>query len=337
MSLIHQVILYLFVRTTLCQNYTVTVSFNKTKHITKMYGECFKIPYEYTPPWKNVTFLYTEVWFYGNTELRNGPLTFPRHNGLTLQSLPPGEYVFGLRLEWGHNKTYTYPKTVQVSVSASTKSPEVTMHNLIKGQPTILRCTAPMLCNRESPEISWTGPKMTPIPRRHNIMRYSPKTSTVQITPRAEDHNTNVTCRLHYRYNVLTEKTVILKVQYPPKILSSSKCVHKENTIVCKCISQGNPLPSIHWFSPNEFSVTKYNDSQTAEGIMHIQESYNFTIRCVSSNYLGSETKNFTAQRSISNPTCETKNAVSVPWSITGVSLCLCLVMLIIVIFQYKQ
>ncbi|KAJ0029445.1 hypothetical protein NQD34_004442, partial [Periophthalmus magnuspinnatus] len=91
------------------------------------------------------------------------------------------------------------------------RSPQVTMDKLIAGRPALLRCTAPQLCNWESPRITWGGPKTTPVPQ-HNMMRFSPTSSTVQITPRAEDHNTNVTCRLHYRFNILTEKTVILKV-----------------------------------------------------------------------------------------------------------------------------
>ncbi|KAK7892142.1 hypothetical protein WMY93_024105 [Mugilogobius chulae] len=87
------------------------------------------------------------------------------------------------------------------------------MNKLIEGRPAIVTCTAPMLCNRETPKITWRGPK---------------------------------------------------------------------------------------WVIPSGFYHTKCtsNDSQTIQGVVLMSEAYNynFTITCVSSNYLGKTTKTFKAQ-----------------------------------------
>lgn len=94
-----------------------------TEHTSVMYGDCINIPYEITFPQENVTVPYTKVWFSGNSkyiEKRETVTVLEKRGTLNLQTLPPGEHEFGLRLEWGHNQftcQYTFAKRVRISVS----------------------------------------------------------------------------------------------------------------------------------------------------------------------------------------------------------------------------
>lgn len=80
-----------------------------------------------------------------------------------------------------------------------------------EGQKASVQCTAPHLCSWERPKITWKGANVTTVHPRWT-MRFTQPGSTIHISPKAEDHNTNLTCQLHYS-DAMVESTVTLEVQ----------------------------------------------------------------------------------------------------------------------------
>uniref|UniRef100_A0A668S0R1 B-cell receptor CD22 n=1 Tax=Oreochromis aureus TaxID=47969 RepID=A0A668S0R1_OREAU len=78
--------------------------------------------------------------------------------------------------------------------------PTVMIPTLTEGQQATLTCTAPGLCSGSVPEITWTWRgSLTTFTQRHE--------STLTFNPSSENHNTNVTCKVHFIGKIMKEET----------------------------------------------------------------------------------------------------------------------------------
>ncbi|XP_072872217.1 sialic acid-binding Ig-like lectin 14 isoform X3 [Chlorocebus sabaeus] len=129
-----------------------------------------------------------------------------------------GSYVF--RVERGRDVKYTYTQNkLNLEVTALTEKPDVhILEPLESGRLTRLSCSLPRSCEAGRPlTFSWTGDALSPLDPE------TTQSSELTLTPRPEDHGTNLTCHVkHQGAQVTTERTVQLNVSYAPQNLTIS-------------------------------------------------------------------------------------------------------------------
>ncbi|XP_077833026.1 sialic acid-binding Ig-like lectin 14 isoform X5 [Macaca mulatta] len=169
-----------------------------------------------------------------------------------------GNYSF--RVEKGRNVKYTYlHNKLNLEVTALTEKPDVHfLEPLESGRLTRLSCSLPGSCEAGRPlTFSWTGDALSPL---------DPETtgsSELTLTPRPEDHGTNLTCHVKRQgAQVTTERTVQLNVSYAPQNITifrngtALEILHNTSTLLVLegqalrllCEAPSNPPAHLSWF-----------------------------------------------------------------------------------------
>nr|XP_012317204.1 myeloid cell surface antigen CD33-like isoform X2 [Aotus nancymaae]XP_012317213.1 myeloid cell surface antigen CD33-like isoform X2 [Aotus nancymaae] len=121
-----------------------------------------------------------------------------------------GSYFF--RVERGRIKfSYKYFQ-LSVHVTALTHKPDILIPEFLKsGHPSNLTCSVPWACEQGTPSIfSWMSTAPTSLGSR------TLHSSVLMITPRPQDHGTNLTCQVTFPgAGVATERIIQLSVSYP--------------------------------------------------------------------------------------------------------------------------
>ncbi|XP_077889187.1 sialic acid-binding Ig-like lectin 14 isoform X3 [Ictidomys tridecemlineatus] len=124
-----------------------------------------------------------------------------------------GSYV--LRADIGQNIKYIYrDKKLTLQVTALTEKPVIhSLEPLESGRPTNLSCRLPGSCEGGRPlRFSWTGAVTS------SMAPGALQSSVLSLTPRPQDHDTNLTCQVKLQGSaVTTERTVQLNVSYAPQ------------------------------------------------------------------------------------------------------------------------
>uniref|UniRef100_UPI004038E1F2 sialic acid-binding Ig-like lectin 8 n=1 Tax=Callospermophilus lateralis TaxID=76772 RepID=UPI004038E1F2 len=126
-----------------------------------------------------------------------------------------GSYYF--RVERGdlrHNYIYDM---VSVHVTALTHTPDILIPGTLEsGRPSNLTCSVPWACEQGTPPtFSWEGPSVSSL--GPNIIH----SSVLTLTPRPQDHGTNLTCQVTLPgAHVTRTKTVHLNISYSPQNLT---------------------------------------------------------------------------------------------------------------------
>nr|KAF6406328.1 CD33 molecule [Molossus molossus] len=139
-----------------------------------------------------------------------------------------GSYFF--RVVRGPNVKYSYVKNMlSVHVTALNHTPDISIPGTLEsGRPRNLTCSVPWACERGTPPIfSWTSAAHTSLgPRTH-------LSSELTLTPRPQDHGTNLTCQVKFpAVGVTVETTVQLNVS----------CASQKST-VGDCLGDGTGAP----------------------------------------------------------------------------------------------
>ncbi|XP_021787072.2 sialic acid-binding Ig-like lectin 14 isoform X2 [Papio anubis] len=217
-----------------------------------------------------------------------------------------GNYSF--RVERGRNVKYTYLQNkLNLEVTALTEKPDVHfLEPLESGRLTRLSCSLPGSCEAGRPlTFSWTGDALSPLDPE------TTRSSELTLTPRPEDHGTNLTCHVKRQgAQVTTERTVQLNVS-SLRILSNGMSVPivEGQSLFLTCTVDSNPPASLSWFRDGK----ALNPSQTSvSGILELpnigaREGGEFTCRV--QHPLGSQHLSFilSVQRSSSSCICVTE------------------------------
>nr|XP_060505825.1 sialic acid-binding Ig-like lectin 6 [Panthera onca] len=118
--------------------------------------------------------------------------------------------TYFLRVE---THSYLY-NMLSLNVTALTHTPHIlTPGTLESGRPGNLNCSVPWACERGMPPIfSWTSAAFTSLGPRTRL------SSVLTLTPRPQDHGTNLTCQVQFpAIGVMVERTIQLNVTYAPQ------------------------------------------------------------------------------------------------------------------------
>ncbi|XP_040852309.1 sialic acid-binding Ig-like lectin 14 [Ochotona curzoniae] len=218
-----------------------------------------------------------------------------------------GMYFF--RVEKGSNVKYKYIwNKLSLNVTALTEKPHIQLPaTLQSGHTTQLHCSLPGHCPQgRSLHFSWKGSA----PDSQTPWRLEP---SLFLTPRPQDHGTNLTCRVQYLGSlVTTERTVQLNVSYPPQNLSVS--VFFQNSTVglspqapsmlltgssltipvgwplrLRCSALSNPPANLSWVrGPPDLQPTPVSFTDILE-LPQVQPEYGGQVTCIAQNSLGSQ------------------------------------------------
>nr|XP_024092901.2 sialic acid-binding Ig-like lectin 14 [Pongo abelii] len=235
-----------------------------------------------------------------------------------------GSYFF--YMERGNDVRHSYQQNkLNLEVTALIEKPDIHfLEPLESGRPTRLSCSLPGSCEAGRPfTFSWTWNALSPLDPE------TTRSSELTLTPRPEDHGTNLTCQVKRQgAQVTTERTVQLNVSYAPqnlaisiffrngtgtalRILSNGMSVPilEGQSLFLACTVDSNPPASLSWFREGK----ALNPSQTSvSGILELPnigatEGGEFT--CQVRHPLGSQHLSFilSVERSSSSCICVTE------------------------------
>ncbi|XP_023603363.1 myeloid cell surface antigen CD33-like [Myotis lucifugus] len=119
-------------------------------------------------------------------------------------------YFFRVEREHSPGFKYSYKHNMlSVQVTALSHTPHILNPGTLEsGLPRNLTCSVPWACERGTPPIfSWTSAAHTSLGPRTRL------SSVLTLTPRPQDHGTNLTCQVHFpAIGVTVETTIQLNV-----------------------------------------------------------------------------------------------------------------------------
>ncbi|CAJ1062798.1 uncharacterized protein LOC119005726 [Xyrichtys novacula] len=172
----------------------------------------------------------------------------------------------------GRPDRFHYTSRSTVSVKALTQKPTVMIPPLTEGQQTTLSCTAPGLCSGSAPQITWMwrrGENDSVIRGNFRTERLSAvaqrHSSTLTFTPSAEDHGTEITCKVSFKNNISTEKKDTLTVTYVKEpVITGNTTVKEGDDLNLSCSVDSFPPSIITWTKLNS-NKSLNNDTRSAD------------------------------------------------------------------------
>ncbi|XP_026058856.1 uncharacterized protein bckdhbl [Carassius auratus] len=267
-----------------------------------------RIPCAFTAPMRALSG--RQVWFRGSPEFPLSPADVQKKPGLmrpmistesecsvVLRNTPDTPEEYGFMLEWGANERHIFPDRVKVAscLAKVELTPRTYSENLLAGKETFLNCSLSKHCPGIDPKITWNGFISTPKvmqKSKKEMHEYSGYSERVLYTPVPEDHQAEITCEAMFGKNQSASAKTVLTVHSHPQILNSSACSLQQDQLACVCVSQGVPLPDIHWpLLQNKPHITESSESYVTARSTFTMTVVNFTsnstVMCVSRNYLG--------------------------------------------------
>ncbi|XP_054483450.1 sialic acid-binding Ig-like lectin 10 [Anoplopoma fimbria] len=209
---------------------------------------------------------------------------------------------YQLRIEYSQetNRGFTFQLKSTVSVKGLTQKPTVMVPPLTEGQQTTLTCTAPGLCSGSDPKVTWTwrgaGEKTSHITgnitafKTENLTAVTNRhSSTLTFNPSAEQHGSNVTCKVSFTNNITTEETVTLNVTYVKKpVITGMTTVKEGDALHLTCSVESSPPSVITWtklgsnknLQSENTSVLKNNTGTATLIILNVTAEYSGEYIC---------------------------------------------------------
>ncbi|XP_075962893.1 sialic acid-binding Ig-like lectin 12 isoform X2 [Anarhichas minor] len=250
-----------------------------------------------------------------------------------------GLYQFRVQ-ESGTKNGFTFSLKATVSVKGLTQKPTVMIPPLTEGQQTTLTCTAPGLCSGSDPKITWTwrgaGEKdshitgnITAVTQRHS--------STLTFNPSAEQHGTDVTCKVSFTNSITTEETVTLNVTYVKKpVITGMTSVKEGDALNLTCSVESFPPAVITWTKPdsNKNVIVLQNNTRTAAlVIVNVTAEYSGRYICTAKHQITT----LTTPAEVNVKSDQHGPSAELPWIIVAVvSLIVNVICIILLMFRWN-
>ncbi|XP_077649226.1 sialic acid-binding Ig-like lectin 8 isoform X2 [Urocitellus parryii] len=298
------------------------------REVTVQEGLCVHVPCQFSYPWSSWTKKDSAhgYWFHEGDKSTDAPVATnnpdrkvqnetqgrfhllgdPRTDNCSLsirdaRKTDAGSYYF--RVERGRLRFNYVHDSVSVRVTALTHTPDILIPGTLEsGRPSNLTCSVPWACEQGTPPtFSWEGPSVSSL--GPNITH----SSVLILTPRPQDHGTNLTCQVTLPgARVTRTKTVHLNVSYSPQNLSvtvsrgagpasttlgngSSLSVLEGQSLRLLCVVDSHPPARLSWSWEN---LTLCPSQTMDPGVLelsaeHLRGGGEFT--CHAQNPLGSQ------------------------------------------------
>ncbi|XP_042776420.1 sialic acid-binding Ig-like lectin 11 isoform X1 [Panthera leo] len=159
-----------------------------------------------------------------------------------------GKYYF--QLDTGSMRRSYQSDLLTVTVRALTQTPDIRIEEpLASGSPSHLTCSVPGVCDGVTPlTLSWTGAALGPLGL--DLEAYN--SSELLLTPRPQDHGTNLTCHVTFpRADAPQNLTIGIsrgnctELKYPGN--GSSLPVLEGESVLLVCVADSNPPATLSW------------------------------------------------------------------------------------------
>nr|XP_020024631.1 sialic acid-binding Ig-like lectin 5 isoform X1 [Castor canadensis]XP_020024632.1 sialic acid-binding Ig-like lectin 5 isoform X1 [Castor canadensis]XP_020024633.1 sialic acid-binding Ig-like lectin 5 isoform X1 [Castor canadensis] len=250
----------------------------------------------------------------------------PQKNSCSLdirdaRQMDTGTYFF--RLERGSSVKHSYTMDqLSLHVTALTYSPELHIPEILEpGHPIRLNCSVPWACERGTPPIfSWISAALTSLGSRTTL------SSVLILSPRPQDHGTNVTCQVNFPgVDVTVERTIQLSVSYAPQNLmisvfqgndtessalsnGSSLHIQEGESLRLVCVTDSNPPATLNWIRENLTLRPSHFSNHGVLELCQVELEDSGIYICQAQNPLGAQTAfvNLTVQSPLQllGPSC---------------------------------
>ncbi|XP_051812363.1 hemicentin-1-like [Acanthochromis polyacanthus] len=181
---------------------------------------------------------------------------------------------------FGRPDGYTFSQRATVSVTDLTQKPSVMIPPLTEGKQATLTCTAPGLCSGSLPKIIWkwrgagendsyiTG-NITAFKTENLTAGTKRHSSTLTISPSAEHHGTNITCKVRIKGGPPTEKTLTLNVNYVKDIqITRDTSVKEGESLNLTCSVESFPPSVVMWTKLTEENIQNGTEANLQNGTL---------------------------------------------------------------------
>ncbi|KAJ1132563.1 hypothetical protein NDU88_010872 [Pleurodeles waltl] len=177
---------------------------------------------------------------------------------------------------------------------------------LTEGANVSVNCTAPGRCSGTPPSISWTMGWNSAYSTMNRTVNHSDDTqshiSEITFQVSREHNRKQLDCTAYFStVGASATSSATLNVEYAPRIaaINSSSCQSSENAIMCICVVEAYPLPTIEWkinenILPESFqngsmqqAFSLHSNLKNSTLIMNISDSPTLSITCIFSNKHG--------------------------------------------------
>ncbi|XP_074172165.1 sialic acid-binding Ig-like lectin 11 isoform X2 [Rhinolophus sinicus] len=183
-------------------------------------------------------------------------------------------------------------RSLPLSSSALTQTPDIHVKEpLQSGLRSHLICSMPGACDGAMPfTVFWTGAAVRPL----GLDLVDSNSSEILLTPRPQDHGTNLTCRVTFpRTGVRTERTLTLNVSYAPQKLTISifrgNCTVREgDSLRLVCVADSNPPATLSWAQGSQtLSPSQPSDPGVLE-LPQVESVHEGEFTCIAQHPQGS-------------------------------------------------
>ncbi|XP_065782660.1 sialic acid-binding Ig-like lectin 14 [Muntiacus reevesi] len=223
--------------------------------------------------------------------------------------------VYYLRLEKGPVK-YSY-REKQLNLQVTEKPDIQFLEPLESGHPTKLTCSLSLACDDRHPLLfSWAGDALDAM----NLNTIH--SSELTLTPRPQDHGSNLTCRVTLQgLQVTLERTVQLNVWNAPRNVrislsfrnvtalnilqdTSSLLISENPALQLLCVADSNPPAQLSWFLESPaLEATPISSTGVLE-IPQVEAGNEGEFTCQAQNPLGSQQVSFSLSVQKGPPSC---------------------------------
>ncbi|XP_061242405.1 sialic acid-binding Ig-like lectin 14 isoform X5 [Bos javanicus] len=210
--------------------------------------------------------------------------------------------VYYFRVEKGPTLKYSY-REKKLNLQVTGEKPDIQfLEPLESGRPTKLTCRLSLACDEPHPLLfSWAGDALDAM---------KPDTlhsSELTLTPRPQDHGTNLTCLVTRQGSqVALERTIWLNVSYAPRNLRMSlsfRNVTEGQALQLLCVADSNPSAQLSWF---QGSPTLEATPISSTGVLEIPQvpAGDGEVTCRAQNPLRSQQVSFSLSVQKGPPPC---------------------------------